>query len=216
MTIAVAPAINQCGSPDFDPEHVADDMAAELTFVDGISVIPVSRATQQMARLGLARIRGAEDAQRIAGMLGADAILVFAVTAYNPYDPPRIGISAVLYGQLPGRRGGVDVAALSGAPTGDDATATTPNGWVLAQTSRMYDASHDDLIADLKDYARDRNADDSPYGYRAFVVSQRRFAQYCCNATVRLLLAATAGPTVNEAAAASGRAERERSASQGR
>lgn len=189
MTIAVAPAINQCGSTDFDPEHVADEMAAELAFVEGVSVIPVSRASQQMARLGWTQIRSAEDARQLAEALGADAILVFAVTAYDPFDPPRMGISAVLYGPPPVRYGGVDVAALAGRAADDEGPPRASNGWMLAQASRIFDASHEDMIADLKAYARGRNADDNPYGHRAYVVSQRRFARYCCHATVRLLVA---------------------------
>ena len=43
MTVAVAPAVNLSGSEDFDPTRFADLMASELSYAEGISVIPVSR-----------------------------------------------------------------------------------------------------------------------------------------------------------------------------
>jgi len=42
VTIAVAPALNLSGSADFDPDRFADLMASELSYADGVSVIPVS------------------------------------------------------------------------------------------------------------------------------------------------------------------------------
>lgn len=188
ITIAVAPAINESGSTDFDPEHFADEMANELGYVDGINVVPVSRVLDVMREHGWDQVESAAHALQIADLLGADAMLVFAVTTYNAYDPPRIGVAAQLFGR--GRDGGsrLDPVKLSQSAASTESPRREEDG-VLAQAARVFDASHEDLIRDLKGYAAERNAGDNPYGYRWYVISQRRFMQYCCNATIRLLLA---------------------------
>ena len=41
---------------------------------------------------------GSEKLKQVRDQLGADAILVFAITEYRPYAPPIVGISAQLFG----------------------------------------------------------------------------------------------------------------------
>ena len=94
MTIAVAPALNLSGAADFDPSRFADLMASELSYADGISVIPVSRVLGVLAAQELEKVESQAHAHELVRLLGADAILVFAVTEYDPYDPPSIAISA--------------------------------------------------------------------------------------------------------------------------
>ncbi len=93
-TIAVAPALNLSGSGDFDPSRFADLMASELSHADGISVIPVSRVLAFLPGAGAATVETPGQALELVKRLGADAILVFAVVEYDPYDPPSIGITA--------------------------------------------------------------------------------------------------------------------------
>ena len=106
LTVAIAPALNLSGSRDFDANRLADIMAGELAHADDVAVIPVSRVLQVLAVQGAGRIESPEHALEVARLVGADALLVFAVTDYDPYDPPRVGISAQLYGTRPGAGGG--------------------------------------------------------------------------------------------------------------
>ena len=105
MTIAVAPALNLSGSADFDPDRFADLLASELSYAEGISVIPVSRVLAVLAAQGRSGVESPAHALELVGLLGADAILVFAVTEYDPYAPPSIGLSAQLFGKQPGTSG---------------------------------------------------------------------------------------------------------------
>ena len=59
---------------------------------------------------------------------------------------------------------------------------------MLAQTQGRFDATHADVIADIREYAQRRGADDSAYGWRRYVVSQQDYLRYCCHATIRGLL----------------------------
>ncbi len=187
MTIAVAPALNQSGSSDFDPDRFADLMASELSFVDGVSVIPVSRVLGVMSTLGLKRVESPADALRLVDLLGADAILVFAVTEYDPYIPPSIGITAQLFGTRPGPAGGrLDPVALSRSPRlAASAAPLGPQSPLLAQRQRVFDASHSSVAADIRRFARLRKGDDSPYGWRKYAVSQQHFIRYCCHTTIK-------------------------------
>ena len=185
QSIAVAPAINQSGSRDFDPNRFADWMAVELGHAENVTVIPVSRALAVLTTQGLDGVRSASHAEELAGALGADAILVFAVTHYDPYHPPSIGITAQLYGARPGPGEGMPDSSNDHAVS---KASGRPSGEPLARTQRIFDAAHESVVADLKEFARTRDADGSPYGWRKYVVSQQHFIRYCCHATIRALL----------------------------
>lgn len=194
VTIAVAPAINLSGSTDFDPYRFADLMAGELSFAPGVSVVPVSRVISALTAQGVERVESPDHAWALAKQLGADAILVFAVTEYDPYDPPGIGITAQLYGKEPAGGGGVlDPVALSRRPRPDAADRTRGQELLLAQVQRVYHASHGSVVDDVKKFAALRDGDGSPYGWRRYVVTQQGFIRYCCHATVRALLSARPG-----------------------
>ena len=189
MTIAVAPALNLSGAAEFDRNRFADLMASELSYADGISVLPVSRVLGVLAAQGRSGVESPSHALELVSLLGADAILVFAVTEYDPYSPPNIGISAQLFGARPrAGHGTVDPVALSRrASLTASGGSASPRG-LLAQTQRVFDASHGSVVADVRSFARLRGADDSPFGWRKYVVSQQHFIRYCCHATITALL----------------------------
>ena len=185
VSIAVAPALNQSGSTDLDADRVADLMAGELMHAERVSVVPVSRVLAVLASQGMDRVQSPAHATELAGRVGADAILVFAVTEYDPYDPPSVSISAQLYAATPRPAYG----ALSDESGGVSSGSPQPvGGRMLAQVQERFDATHAGVIEDIRQYARSRGADDSPYGWRRYIVSQRDFLRYCCHATIRGLL----------------------------
>ncbi len=174
-TVAVAPAVNMSGSTDFDPNRFADQMASELGFADRITVIPVSRVLGAMAVQGRDQVTSREQALELAELVGADAILVFAVTEYDPFDPPRIGITAQLFGVMPWHGLG-------------DPPENSARGQLLAQTQRVFSGANADVVGEIQDFAALRDSDGSPYGWRRYVVAQQGFMRYCCHATIRSLL----------------------------
>ncbi len=190
MTIAVAPALNVSGSPDFEPNRVADLMASELSHVAGVEVIPVNRVLAVLADQGRSRVESPGHAVSIAAIVGADAILVVAVTEYDAYDPPVVGLAAQLYGQRRGVRAvGYDplVASRFGSPPRRDigrGGSLTP----LAQTERVFDASHERVCTGVQRFSESRTADASPFGWRKYIASQQHYLRYCCYETIRALM----------------------------
>lgn len=190
-TVAVAPAVNLSGSSDFDPNRFADLMASELSYAEGIKVIPVSRVLTVLGAQGQTRVESPAHALELIKLLGADAILVFAVTEYDPYDPPSIGISAQLFGARSQMRyGALDPISLS-RQAGLVSSGLRPRGKIrglLAQAQKVFNASHGSVVDDIKQFAAFRGADESPYGWRRFVVNQQEYIRYCCHAMIRSLL----------------------------
>ncbi len=188
MTIAVAPALNLSGAADFDPNRLADLMASELSYVEGISVIPVSRVLGVLAAQGLDDVESRSHALELIELVGADAILVFSVTEYDPYDPPGIAISAQLYGSRPlGGGRTLDPVGLSKEAGLASSASSGSSRRFVAQVQRVFDASHDSIVEEIRTFAAQRRGGDSPYGWRRYMVSQQDFIRFCCHAIIRAL-----------------------------
>lgn len=191
MTVAVAPAMNVSGSPDLDVDRVGDLMAGELSFATGIEVIPVSRVLAVLSDQGRRRIESPEHALEVANLLGADALLVFAVTEYDPYDPPVVGLTAQLYGSTRHPRSAAfDPVRESryGVPSQQGGGRGNGTAQPITQTSRVYDASEGWVAEEVKRFAAMRSADRSPLGWRKFVASQQHYLRFCCHATIRSMM----------------------------
>jgi len=200
LSIAVAPALNLSGSDDFDPVRFAEAMAVELDLTEGLAVIAVNRVLAALAKEGLDSVQSADHAQALGRAVGSDAVLVFSVTQYDPYDPPSIAITAQLYGAGYGASGrSVTAASFRDEPGDAGSDGESAEFRILAQTQRVFDASHQSIIADIKGYARRQGTASSPYGWREFVVNQRRFIKYCCHGTVRALFGGPSESGVAEA-----------------
>lgn len=186
--VAVAPALNLSGSSEFEANRFADLMASELSYADGVKVIPVSRVLTVLGTQGQSRVESPAHALELIKLLGADAILVFAVTEYDPYDPPSIGISAQLFGARSKLRfGALDPIALSRQAGLVAAPLRHSVRGLLSQTQRVYNASHQSVIEEIKEFAAYHGADESPYGWRRFVVNQQDFIRFCCHKTIKKL-----------------------------
>ncbi len=190
-SIAVAPALNFSGASVFDAATVADFMASELGHVEGINVIPVSRVLAAMARMGVQEVGSPEEAREIRELTGADAILVFAVTEYDPYDPPIVGIAAQLYGRAArwGQGDAVDPVLVSrqARPLAVGSSAGGRSE-LLAQAERVYNASHEYVVQRVRRYAELRGDDESAFGWRLYLVSQEHYLRFCCSAVIEELV----------------------------
>lgn len=194
MTIAVAPALNVSGSADLDSHRAADLMASELSYVEGIDVIPVSRVLAALADQDRERVESPGHAFELARIIGADALLVFAVTGYDAYEPPVVGIAAQLYGRLPrARTARFDPLGDPRRPAPAPAFATDSSLAPLAQTEHVFDASHEWVSAQVERFARHRSADESPFGWRKYLASQQHYFRFCCHQTLRALMGQDAG-----------------------
>lgn len=192
MAIAVSPALNHSGSQDFDPLRLADLMASELAQLPGVRVIPLNRVLAQLAAENKERIESPEHALQVMERVGADGIVVFAVTEYDPYHPPVMGLTAQLYGIGPELAGGFDptrgfdpvAASRQASPFEGGANSELPR----AEYHRVFNSSDEAVQREIRRFALRRNAEDSPYGWRKFVASQENFWRFCCAVTTRELI----------------------------
>jgi hypothetical protein len=99
-TVAVAPFVNLSAERVVDGRRFALAYHAELQKVPGFQVIPVGVTEQAMVDLNL-DLNSPDDALQLAKALGADAIVIGAVTDYTPYYPPRIGLQVSWYAPKP-------------------------------------------------------------------------------------------------------------------
>jgi len=95
---AVIPPLNESGTSIADPNMIGDAIVAAAQGIRGVRCLPINRSIDAMRSLELYNgIESSGDAHRLAEFLGADAVLVGSVTAYDPYDPPVLGLALALY-----------------------------------------------------------------------------------------------------------------------
>lgn len=94
-SVAVAPFFNLSQERTIDGREFALDYYAELQKVPGFEVLPVGVTERAMIENGIS-LTGPGDAVRLAAILDVDAVVIGAVTDYDPYNP-RIGLKVAWY-----------------------------------------------------------------------------------------------------------------------
>lgn len=177
QVLVVAPVINLSNTAELDTAKLTDTLAAEFLAFRGVTVVPPNLAAAALARRGKARVDSPGEAQALAREFSADATIVMAVTHYDPFHPPRIGLVMQWYAAP---RASEVRPAGGGA---DSARGTAP----LLQVQRVYNAADEDLYDDVKRYADDRDEEEGPYDWKRYLRSQELFMRYCCWAAIRTM-----------------------------
>ncbi|MEM7755568.1 MAG: hypothetical protein AAF297_08010 [Planctomycetota bacterium] len=190
---AVAPARDESGTSVTDPEAVSDALVAAASEVRGISVLPLNRTIRAMRALGIANVSTPSEAQQLASVLGADAVLVSTLTAWDPYDPPTVGLNAALFaapGRLRGNSADIDdtrlfsLQATEGNQTPGPRDASRPS----SATSNLYDARDHGTLMALRRYAEGRTELNDPLGWRVYLKSMPLYTTFSARQTVDSLL----------------------------
>jgi hypothetical protein len=191
QVVVVAPVLNLSNSTEWDPLKVTDIVASELQAFPGVAVIPVDRTLAALALMGKSAVETAQDAVDLAREFNADATVVTAITEYDPYDPPIVGLVMQWYGHPgPELPPGFDPVSASRQaseavpPIATQHAVATP----LLQVQRVYNAASDAVLADVRSFAAYRTGHGSPYAWRIYVKSQELFVRYCCWASIRSML----------------------------
>jgi hypothetical protein len=212
---AVAPAVNLSGVR-VDELLQADLIYGQLQQVHGLEVIPVNRVVEVYEGLGIAKVESAGQAALVCDLLGCDALLVPTVTAYDPYDPPKLGAGLQLFRKPRGytRDPNVDVRQLarslaparqkpSNLPIGpgpaDDTGSTGaepigPDGAIPSSTTLqavgMFDAANGSVRDAVNFYAIGRHDPTGPLGSREYLLDMDRYCGFAYwSLTVDLLSA---------------------------
>ncbi|MGQ0626570.1 MAG: hypothetical protein ACT4PL_00530 [Phycisphaerales bacterium] len=194
---AVAPLNNESGTSAVDALALTDTVIGKVSEVQGLATIPLNRTLAAMRALRISAIRSPEDARRVADALGADAIVVGSITAYDPYNPPKLGITLGLFsggksrvmGTAPSESG-LDPAALQRAATEGGIKAATPRPEAESIVSTYLDANNHGVLLDLQGYAAGRHDRTGPLGWRKYLVSMDLYAEFAAFQTVERLLVA--------------------------
>jgi hypothetical protein len=178
---AVAPAVNLSGYRDADPLLQADIVFQQLQQVRGLTVIPVNRVVEVYATLKIDKVQSGEQAALVCDLLGCDGLLVPTVTAYDPYDPPKLGASLQLLTRPMTftRPVNVDPRELArlATPRAVDPTPTAPR-MDMVQAVGMFDAANGSVREALAGYVAGRHDPIGPMGPREYLVSMDRYSGF--------------------------------------
>ncbi|MCW5765841.1 MAG: hypothetical protein KIT68_07680 [Phycisphaeraceae bacterium] len=189
---AVAPLRNESGTSAADAMMVSDALAARAAEIRGVSCLPVNRTVAAMRTLRMPSVSSPADARRLAQALGCDGILVGTITAYDPYDPPTLGLTVGLYGRdgsaIAPAGPSLDVRELRTA--GADATAAA-SAWSeqpLSVAAEHLDSKNHEVLMNLRRYAEGRHDPTGPMGWRKYTASMDLYSEFAAFWTLRRLL----------------------------
>jgi hypothetical protein len=191
LTIVVAPVLNYSGNQDLDPIKVTDILYSEMQSVEGFAVVPTNRMLAQLARERIGVIETPQQAMKIANALGADAIVVSAITEYNPFYPPVVGMAVQVYGlqQESVRIPKIDPVAMerSASPL-KLSTEIEPQFWPKNQMQRIYNSRDKKIAHQVEEFAEDRGNAESPYKWEVYLRSQEYYLRFVCYKAIKELL----------------------------
>ncbi len=191
---AVIPPLNESGTSIANSNEVGDAIVAAVQQVRGVRCLPLNRTIDAMRSLGFyGGIETSSDALQIAEYLGADAVLVGSITAYDPYDPPTLGIALALYAR-PGAMAqassvSLDTRALTGAFS-DFGTNAGLNfaGEPVSVVSEYLDGRNHEVQYAARAYAEGRSERQSAMQWRIYLASMDLYTQFAAHHTVGRLI----------------------------
>jgi hypothetical protein len=179
---AIAPAINLSGERDVDPLLQADLLYAQLQQVHGMTVIPVNRVLEVYSGLKIEKVETVQQAHLVCDLLGANALVVPTVTAYDPYDPPKMGASLELF--IKPR----DYVRPANFDPQDRGPAGADDSRYVKQAVGMFDAINGSVLRDVSRYAAGRNDPNGAMTEREYLLSMDRYCGFVYHELIAQLL----------------------------
>ena len=189
-TFAVLPILNQTGKNEIASENydVQAVFVGQLQQVRGLQVLPMQRVRAYLANKGQVAARTPRQVIQMARELGVDGVIVAAVTRFDPYEPPTVGMTIALFRRPTGTSAdAVDPILLSRRPT--LLTSESRQTKLVNQQVFQFDARNADVIERVKAFAKRRGGSvESPWGWRRYVVSAKEYLTFCSYEAIRTLL----------------------------
>ncbi|MBI1369233.1 MAG: hypothetical protein GC162_11345 [Planctomycetes bacterium] len=187
---AVAPFRNESGTSLVDSAVVADHLAQQIQQINGIGVVPVNRVLAAMNAAQIDAVNSVGDAMKLMNLLGVDGLIVGTITAWDPYEPPKIGATIQLYArELPGGGTALDSRALTRATSTNDLPGMVRYEQPVATVSDHFDAANGAVLQRIQDYAHGRAADDEPAGWRRYIINMDLYNEFVSHELMRRLFA---------------------------
>lgn len=192
---AVAPPRNESGVGFLDELALGDQLVNTVQQVRGIDALPMNRTIAAMRALDVRSIDTIADARALARAMDADAVLLSSISAWDPYTPPKIGLSLAIVprseAMQPAGIDDVDPIALQRAMTDGRPRPRHPvepdDG--PASVSAYLDAANHDVLMSVRAFAEGRHDTASVLGWTSYVKSMRRYTEFACHHLVETLLA---------------------------
>ena len=192
---AVAPLRNESATTTVDPLQMSDKIVEAIEQVRGVRALPMNRTLETMRALRMPMVRTPADANKLAEALGVDALVVGAITAYDPYDP-RLGLAltvvprtTAMNGMARVETGKLDARAVQSSPTEMTAGAAVL-GEPTSSASLLFDGKNQAVQMDIRNYAEGRSERVSAAGWRRYLRSVDLFAEFAAFRTVDQLVQA--------------------------
>ena len=181
---AVAPLRNESGTSVPDVLAMTDAVVAKIQETRGLSAVSTNRVLGAMNAMGLRAVTTPQQARELARALGVDAVVAGTITAYDPYDPPIVGLTLGIYhtdvpgGMLEARR---VTASATEIGTGKEQHPS-------AVVSEHFDARNHEVLMSLRRFAMGRTEVNSALHWRGFTANSKLFAQFAAHETIARLL----------------------------
>lgn len=186
---AVVPLANESGVSFADTDLVADALVAKLDEARGIACLPLNRTIAAMRARGMTALRSPGDARMLANTLGVDALVIGSITAYDPYSPPKLGLTLAVFAKENRPSDGVDPMKLQTAYTDQDPKVRTQYlDRPIAAMSEHYDGANHEVQLALQRYAAGRHEPASALGWRGMLASMDLYVEFAAYQAVSRLL----------------------------
>lgn len=185
---AVLPPRNESGTSTVRTDIVGDELVAAVQQIRGVRCLPLNRSLEVARSLGLENgPNDASDATRLAEALGVDGVIAASITAYDPYDPPILGLALALYakpGAMAETKSNTQLDAISLSMAFTDFgrfDGVRFGGDPVTTVSEHLDARDHAVLMTVKNYAEGRSDPTSAMRWRVYTASMElytRFAAY--------------------------------------
>jgi len=134
-------------------------------------------------------VQSPQQARTLANALGVDGLIVGTVTAWDPYDPPRIGLKLALYARDGNPEPSLDPMRLQTAytdfqPGGRSQYDSKP----VALVSLFLDGANHEVLMNLQRYASGRHNPETALGWRGILANMDLYTEYAAWCAVSRLL----------------------------
>lgn len=189
QTVGVAPFFNRSTALWLSGREVAVAFYTELQQVGGLTVVPVGVVETAMRRHRI-ELTDAQQAVELARVLELDALVVGAITHFDPYRPPQLGLSVRVYGRGPRAPAAeASLERLSRSPAAASRPAALDGPSPRIAVDRLFDAGRPDVVAAIQHYAQVRAGDQRVDGWQSYLDRSDDFIRFCCYQIVRTHLA---------------------------
>lgn len=178
---AIAPLRNESGSVQANGLILADHLARQLENASNLDVLAVNRVLAAMESLRMSQVNTPDQAKQLLRTLGADGLVVGTITAYDPYDPPKLGLAVELYlNDQIDQLDSLDVRQLAQRST-DPAAPATPQGsrfQPVSTVSTVMDAAAPEVRRRLQRYASNRGQKSSAQSWNLYRINIDLFSEF--------------------------------------